>query len=94
MKKRYIALFPSGKESLGTKIIIGSANIQADTIEEAMQIAIGTVPYGWPYLLYEYDLYDKIFHTAYNPDWSSPTGYGIDETFRNNLLEAGHTKNW
>jgi hypothetical protein len=94
MKKRYIAIFPSGKESLGTKIIIGSANIQADTIEEAMQIAISTVPAGWPYLLYEYEMYDKMFHTAYNPDWTSPTGYGVDTRLRDNLLEAGHTENW
>jgi hypothetical protein len=94
MKKRYIAIFPSRKDSLGTKIMIGSASILAETIEEAMQIAIGTVPYGWPYLLYEYEVYDTMFHTAYNPDWSSPTGYGVDKRLRDNLLEAGHTENW
>ena len=94
MKKRYISIFPAGKDSLGTKIMIGSASIQADTIEEAMQIAIGTIPEGWPFMLYEYDLYDKMFHTAYEPDWSTPTGYGVDLKIKNALLEAGHTKNW
>jgi hypothetical protein len=52
------------------------------------------VPEGWPFMLYEYDLYDKMFHTAYDPDWSIPSGYGIDSKMKIALLEAGHTENW
>jgi hypothetical protein len=91
---RYITIFPSGKNELGTKIMIGSAGIICDNIEDAMKIAITTVPEGWPFMLYEYDLYDKMFHTAYDPDWSIPSGYGIDSKMKIALLEAGHTQNW
>ena len=91
---RYITIFPAGKEELGTNIMIGSASIIADTIEEAMRIAITTVPEGWPFYLYEYEYYDKLFHTAYEPDWSTPTGYGIDLKMKTALLEAGHLENW
>ena len=62
--------------------------------KDAMKIAITTVPEGWPFMLYEYDLYDKMFHTAYDPDWSTPSGYGIDSKMKIALLEAGHTQNW
>lgn len=91
---KYITIFPSGKENLGTKIMIGSASIIADTLEEAKEIAITTVPEGWPFMLYETIEYDKIFHTAYDPDWTTPSGYGIDSKMKIALLEAGHTQNW
>lgn len=91
---KYITLFPSGKDELGTKIMIGSAGIIADTIEEAIKIAVTTVPEGWPFMMYEASKYDKMFHTAYEPDWSNPTGYGIDSKMKTALLEAGHQENW
>jgi hypothetical protein len=92
--KRYISIFPSGKESLGTKIMLGSASILADDFTKAIELARPTVPQGWPFILVEAEYYDKTFHTAYDPDWSIPTDYGTNIKTKNALLEAEHTENW
>ena len=91
---RYISIFPSRKQSLGTKIMLGSATILADDFKTATMIAKQTVPEGWPFILVEYEYYDKVFHTAYDPDWSNPTDYGINEKFRKAMEEAQHTENY
>jgi hypothetical protein len=92
--KRYVSIFPSRKQSLGTKIMLGSANILAEDLKTAISIAKRTVPEGWPFILVEYEYYDKVFHTAYDPDWSNPTDYGINENYRKAMEEAEHTENY
>lgn len=91
---KYVSIFPSGKEELGTKIMLGSASIKADDYEAALVIAAKTVPEGWPFFLVTSDEYDTTFHTAYDPDWSNPDGYGNDSKMLLAMEMAGHKKNW
>ena len=91
---RYVSIFPSRKQSLGTKIMLGSASIVADDFKIAVMLAKRTVPAGWPFILVEYEYYDKLFHTAYDPDWSNPTDYGMDELHRIAMEQAQHTENY
>lgn len=89
---KYIALFPNTDPTLEPKVCVGAADIEAESeIEAAKQAAI-VVPMGWPMMVYLQSDYDKMFHAAYEPDWSNPIMRGVNEKMRNNFLAMGYTE--
>lgn len=89
---KYIIIFPNTDPTLDAKICIGAANIEAETPEIALDEASVAVPLGWPMLVYQQNEYDKVFHTAYEPDWSQSKKFGTNEKIRNNFLGMGYTE--
>jgi hypothetical protein len=89
---KYIAIFPNTDPTLDAKICIASANIEADTPEEAGRQCTAAVPAGWPILVYEQSEYDNVFHSSYEPDFSVSKLYGTNQKIRNNFLAMGYTE--
>lgn len=91
---KYISIFPNTDPNIDASICIGTGNIMAESKDDAIKQTPNCVPLGWPFLVYEQSDYDKKFHTAYEPDWSTPDGYGINSNMQRNFVAMGYLENW
>lgn len=91
---KFIAVFPNTHPNISGSICIGAQNIEAENNKHAANMASLCVPMGWPIKVYNVDDYDKIFHNAYEPDWSTKDGFGTNEGMRKNFVLMGFTENW
>ena len=91
---KFIALFPNTHPDISGSICIAAHNIEAESIKQAVGMASQCTPIGWPIKVYNVEEYDKIFHNAYEPDWSTKDGMGLNEKMRNNFVGMGFTENW
>lgn len=90
----YISIFPNTHPNISGSICIGAGTILAESKEDAIKQTALSVPHQWPYLVYEKKYYDKTFHTAYEPDWSTPDGYGLNTKMQQNFVAQGFLENW
>jgi hypothetical protein len=90
----YISIFPNTDPSISSSICIAAGKILAEDKQSAIKQTISAVPYTWPFLVVEKTSYDKIFHNAYEPDWSNPDGYGTNKNMQLNFVAMGYLENW
>jgi hypothetical protein len=91
---KFIAVFPNTHPTISGSICVGAHNIEAESVKQAAQMAAICVPMGWPIKVYNVEDYDKVFHNAYEPDWSTKDGIGTSETMKKNFLLMGFEENW
>lgn len=86
---KYISVFPNTHSNISGSICIGSGAMEFETKEEAIIEAAASVPYYWPFLVFDDTSYDSLFHDAYEPDWTNPDGYGINKRMQQNFVAMG-----
>ena len=91
---KFIAVFPNTHPTISGSICVGAQNIEAENTKQAAQMAGMCVPMGWPIKVYNVEDYDKIFHNAYEPDWSTKDGIGTNEKMKKNFVLMGFLENW
>ncbi len=91
---KFIAVFPNTHPNISGSICIGATNIEAESAKQAAGMAAICVPMGWPIKVYNDEDYDKIFHNAYEPDWSTKDGIGTNEKMKKNFVLMGFLENW